>query len=84
VPVPSWLPVPPVTVFYLHGFASSAKSTKAAYFADRLREHGMTLRCPDFNDPEFATLTLSRMIDQLGSELAGLDGRADANASTIR
>ena len=29
-----------VTVFYLHGFASSARSTKASYFAERLGEHG--------------------------------------------
>ena len=73
MPLPSGLPVPPVTVFYLHGFASSAGSAKAAYVADRLREHGIVLRCPDFNEPEFATLTLTRMIDQLGSEL--LDAR---------
>jgi pimeloyl-ACP methyl ester carboxylesterase len=73
MPLPSGLPVPPVTVFYLHGFASSAGSAKAAYVADRLREHGIALRCPDFNQPEFATLTLTRMIDQLGSEL--LDAR---------
>jgi len=63
-----------VTVFYLHGFASSAQSTKAAYFADRFREHGIPLRCPDFNHPDFATLTLTRMLQQLGSELANLDG----------
>jgi uncharacterized protein len=73
MPLPSGMPVPPVTVFYLHGFASSAGSTKAAYVADRLREHGIALRCPDFNEPDFATLTVTRMIDQLGSELARLD-----------
>lgn len=60
-------------VFYLHGFASSAKSTKASYFADRLREHGIALRCPDFNEPDFATLTISRMLDQLAGELAKAD-----------
>ncbi len=76
MPVPPRLPVLPVTVFYLHGFASSARSTKAAYFAERLQEHGITLRCPDFNEPEFATLTLTRMINQVGSELAQLEGRA--------
>jgi hypothetical protein len=65
-----------VTIFYLHGFASSARSTKAAYFAERLREHGIALRCPDFNEPDFATLTLTRMIDQLGAELAQLDAGA--------
>src|SRR5206468_4559731 len=69
------MPVAPVTVFYLHGFASSARSTKAAYFADRFRAHGIPLRCPDFNEPDFATLTLTRMIDQVGSELAHSSGR---------
>ena len=61
-------------MFYLHGFASSPKSTKVGYFTGRLREHGIELRCPDFNQPEFATLTLTRMLDQLGGELARLDG----------
>jgi pimeloyl-ACP methyl ester carboxylesterase len=62
------------TIFYLHGFASSAKSTKAGFFAERLREHGAVLRCPDFNEPDFATLTLTRMLDQLGGELRRGDG----------
>jgi len=61
-------------VFYLHGFASSPRSTKVGYFSERLREHGIEARCPDFNQPEFATLTLTRMLDQLGAELARLDG----------
>ena len=61
-------------VFYLHGFASSPKSTKVGYFSERLREHGIDLRCPDFNQPDFATLTMTRMLDQLGDELARLDG----------
>src|SRR3954469_25298958 len=60
-------------IFYLHGFASSAKSTKAAYLSDRFRDHGMVLRCPDFNQPDFSTMTLTRMLDQLGEELAGVD-----------
>lgn len=75
MPLPARVPVVLVNVFYLHGFASSAGSSKAAYLADRLREHGIALRCPDFNAPDFATLTLTRMLDQLGAELARLDGR---------
>jgi uncharacterized protein len=58
-------------VYYLHGFASSAKSTKAGYFADRLREHGISLRCPDFNEPDFQTMTITRMLEQLGQDLEG-------------
>lgn len=52
-------------VFYLHGFASSGASTKAGYFAARLREHGLELHTPDFNQPDFSTLTVTRMVDQV-------------------
>jgi pimeloyl-ACP methyl ester carboxylesterase len=58
------------SIFYLHGFASSGQSTKAAYFAERLREHGVTLACPDFNEPDFRTMTMTRMLDQLAAALA--------------
>jgi pimeloyl-ACP methyl ester carboxylesterase len=61
-------------LFYLHGFASSAKSAKAAYLGERLRAHGLMLRCPDFNRPEFRTLTMTRMLDQLDSELTSSGG----------
>jgi len=59
-------------VLYLHGFASSARSTKAGYFAERLAPFGLTLRCPDFNEPDFATLTMTRMLEQVGRELDAL------------
>jgi uncharacterized protein len=72
VPLPAGLPNPAVSrhVFYLHGFASGAKSTKGGYFADRLRERGVDLTSPDFNEPDFTTLTFTRMLNQLGAELA--------------
>jgi uncharacterized protein len=70
----SALTVIPRRVFYLHGFASSPGSTKVGYFSDRLSEHGITLRCPDFNQPDFSTLTLTRMLDRLAAELGPLDG----------
>ena len=57
-------------IFYLHGFASSAQSTKASYLGERLRAHGMALLCPDFNQPDFTTLTLTRMLEQLDRELS--------------
>jgi uncharacterized protein len=59
-------------VFYLHGFASSAQSTKAGYFAERLAPLGIALHCPDFNEPDFATLTMTRMIGQLSEALESL------------
>ena len=51
--------------FYLHGFASSARSSKASFFAGKLRERGHTLHTPDFNEPDFSTLTITRMVDQV-------------------
>ena len=59
-------------IFYLHGFASSPRSTKAAMVAERLATHGLTLHCPDFNAPEFSTLTVTRMIDQTRQAIAAL------------
>jgi pimeloyl-ACP methyl ester carboxylesterase len=59
-------------VFYLHGFASSARSTKAAHFADQLRPYGITLHTPDFNEPDFSTLTVTRMIGQVTGAISAL------------
>lgn len=58
------------TVCYLHGFASSAASTKASYFRERFTERGLFLRTPDLNEPDFATLTMTRMLAQVEQELA--------------
>ena len=58
--------------FYLHGFASSAQSSKAAYFGAKLRERGVALHTPDFNAPDFSTLTVTRMVDQVMSDIAEL------------
>lgn len=62
------MPLPPgvpdaAVILYLHGFASSPDSTKARYFGDRLLEHGVKLVCPDLNQPDFSTLTVTRMLD---------------------
>jgi pimeloyl-ACP methyl ester carboxylesterase len=67
-------------VFYLHGFASSPRSTKAEYIGKRLLPHGITLRTPDFNLPEFATMTMTRMLDQLTAELAAPENLAESVA----
>lgn len=64
--------IPSQQVLYLHGFASSAKSSKAAFFARRLSEHGLTLVTPDFNEPDFEHLTVTRMIGQVRETLAGM------------
>jgi pimeloyl-ACP methyl ester carboxylesterase len=59
-----------VRVIYLHGFASSAQSTKAHYFAERFAEAGVSMVTPDLNAPDFGTLTVTRMIDEVGTVLA--------------
>jgi hypothetical protein len=59
-------------VFYLHGFASSPTSTKASFFAKRLRPHGLELHCPDFNEPDFESMTATRMLGQIDEALAAL------------
>jgi hypothetical protein len=59
-------------VFYLHGFASSPASSKAALLAERLRPHGLALHCPDFNAPDFETMTVTRMLGQMDEALAAL------------
>ena len=61
-------------IFYLHGFASSAQSTKARFFGDRLAERGRVFVCPDFNAPDFRTMTMTRMLSQLNMQVGRADG----------
>ena len=49
---------------YLHGFASSPDSSKAHFFGGRFVHHGIPFYCPDLNQPDFSTLTVSRMLRQ--------------------
>lgn len=59
---------------YLHGFASSPDSGKARYLRARLSGAGIPLHVPDLNAPDFGTLTVTRMLDQLDSVLQALPG----------
>jgi hypothetical protein len=52
-------------VLYLHGFASSAKSSKAAFLSTRFAAQGTGLETPDLNEPDFGTLTVTRMVGQV-------------------
>jgi pimeloyl-ACP methyl ester carboxylesterase len=74
VPVQAWVRDAVVRILYLHGFASSARSSKAAFFGQKLHELGVDLETPDFNEPDFSTLTITRMVQQV---LARLDERSE-------
>jgi pimeloyl-ACP methyl ester carboxylesterase len=61
-------------VFYLHGFASSAKSSKALFLSEKLAARGVSFAAPDFNEPDFSTLTVTRMLAQIAQAIdAGPD-----------
>jgi len=47
---------------YLHGFASSARSSKAAFFAERMAERGVALDIPDLYQGDFEHTTLTRQL----------------------
>jgi pimeloyl-ACP methyl ester carboxylesterase len=51
-------------IIYLHGFASSVHSSKATYLGERLRARGDDVRVPDLNEPDFSTLTITRMLNR--------------------
>ena len=62
---------PPVRhVIYLHGFTSSPRSSKATRFARELAARGVGFSCPDFNEPSFETLTVTRMLEQTRTAVA--------------
>ena len=61
-------------VLYLHGFASSPRSSKATFFAEKLASKGINMVTPDLNEPDFSTLTVSRMLKQAGDTIDAANG----------
>jgi pimeloyl-ACP methyl ester carboxylesterase len=70
-------------VFYLHGFLSSPRSTKVQYFVRMLAQRGIDVLCPDFNEPDFRVMTMTRMLDQLHARLATCHGPATLIGSSL-
>lgn len=56
-------------VVYLHGFASSPESSKAVRFGRELVARGVGFTCPDLNQPDFETLTTTRMLAQTAAAI---------------
>ncbi len=55
---------------YLHGFASSANSTKAQNIGDRFSQIQTKLKIPDLNAGDFSQLTITRQINQVAAEFS--------------
>jgi uncharacterized protein len=79
VPSPAGNPA----VFYLHGFVSSPRSTKVQFFVRVLAQRGVDVQCPDFNEPDFRSMTMTRMLDQLHARFAAWDGPATLIGSSL-
>jgi pimeloyl-ACP methyl ester carboxylesterase len=47
---------------YLHGFASSPRSTKAVFFSERLTRLGHAVDVPDLEEGDFQGLTITRQL----------------------
>lgn len=82
------MPLPPglpnaLLIIYLHGFASSSHSGKATYLGDRLRARGFEVAVPDLNQPDFSTLTITRMLGQVQALMAGTAGRVTLFGSSL-
>ncbi len=55
---------------YLHGFASSPKSTKAQDISDRFTQIQTKLKIPDLNAGNFSQLTITRQLTQVAAEFS--------------
>ena len=70
-------------VLYLHGFASSPQSSKATFLARKFAERGVRTIVPDLNEPDFSTLTVTRMLRQVQNVTASTDGQLVVVGSSL-
>ena len=54
---------------YLHGFASSPKSTKAVVFRERLTQLGHDVTVPALDEGDFTGLTITRQLEAIRCEV---------------
>ncbi len=59
---------------YLHGFASSPRSTKAAFFRERLARLGHVVIVPDLEEGDFQGLTITGQLGVVRREIARSNG----------
>ena len=71
------------SVIYLHGFASSSRSSKATFLGGRLRERGVRFVAPDLNLPDFSTLTVTRMLGQAAEAIAAAGSQVALIGSSL-
>ncbi len=68
---------------YLHGFASSPRSTKAAFFSERLARLGHTVDVPDLEQGDFEGLTITRQLAVVRREIARAPGELAVIGSSM-
>jgi len=59
---------------YLHGFASSPRSTKAVFFSERLKRLGHAVDVLDLEEGDFEGLTISRQLAVVRRAIASAPG----------
>ena len=68
---------------YLHGFASSPRSTKARFFSERLQQLGHTVLVPELDEGDFQGLTVSRQLAVVNRALGTLTGPCSLIGSSM-
>ena len=63
------IPICGMNYLYLHGFASSPKSTKSQDIQQRLTQLQIPISVPDLNNGGFSHLTITRQIQQIATQL---------------
>lgn len=68
---------------YLHGFASSPRSTKALFFRERLTRAGHVVSVPELEEGDFQGLTITRQLGVVRREIARAPGELTLIGSSM-